>query len=153
MSENLVNRSPESVVDHVSHLNVIRRYQGSPVEMLAGADDLTADRGTFLFIRAGSGHDEPAAVVEFNRNGRWAIPISMLFVPGEDHVRNETTAFIIAGRGIAERQMMVVSFELMRGSGSRQTQGSNYDGDGSTKPTDAPACKCDRFGNCPDCRE
>jgi hypothetical protein len=94
--------------------------------MLAGPDDLTADRGRLLFIRAGDGINEPTAVVEFQRNGRWAIPISLLHVPDVDHVVQETNAFLIAGRQARERSLMSVSFELVVAQSS--DEGERTDG-------------------------
>jgi len=134
--------------DERHRLEQLRDHVGCCIELLAGADDLTADRGIFLFIHAGDGHDEPTAVVEFKRNGRWAIPISMLYVPGEDHVRQETTAFIIAGRGIPERQLMSVSFELVHG---RTNDKPEWDEEAAWE--NDVICDCDCFGNCPDCRD
>ena len=148
-----INEGPTRMSE-AERIKQLRPFIGCPVELLAGPDDLTADCGVFLFIRAGDGDTEPAAVVEFNRNGRWAIPFSMLYVPDYDHVRRETTAFIIAGRSISERQQMGVSFELVCNSTSRdhargQFQSHNDDNDMQERKT----CSCEYFGNCPDCRK
>jgi hypothetical protein len=88
----------------------VKPHIGRLVEMLAGPDDLTADRGVLRAIRAGDGHHEMAAVVDFERNGRFKIPASLLFIPGCDNVVEETTAFILMRSSPHEREWMSVSF-------------------------------------------
>ncbi len=114
-----------TVTSEAARIRLLNRHIGCTVEMLAGPDDLTADDGRFLFIRAADGIEEPCAVVEFERNGRWAIPVSMLHVPGVDHMVQETSAFLLAGRHAPERRLMFVSFELVR---SPSNEGESSDG-------------------------
>jgi hypothetical protein len=91
----------------------VRPHIGGSVEMVAGTDDLTADRGELVGIRAGDLLNEPAAIVEFERNGSFAIPVSMLFVPRCDTIVHETYAFILMRSSPHERKWMSVSFRVM----------------------------------------
>lgn len=87
-----------------------RAYVGTTIEMVAGPDDLTADRGLLKYFRAGDAWTERAAVVDFERNGRFLIPLSMLFLPICDEVVRKTEAFILTRSSPRERCWMGVSF-------------------------------------------
>ena len=107
-----INDASEAREDIRVRCKLLRKNISGTVEMLAGEDGLTADRGVFVLIRAGDAWTEPAVIVDFERNGRWAIPVSLLFIPGVDFIRQETTAFILAGVHPVERRLFAVSFEL-----------------------------------------
>ncbi len=93
-------------------LKLLGRHVSCPVEMLAGPDDLTADRGIILGKYGASGSDEPTVLVDFEKNGRWRVPISLLFIPETDSIRRLTDAFILFGPQPRERELMSISFQL-----------------------------------------
>jgi hypothetical protein len=101
-----------AIVVDKSRGNQVRQYIGASVELVAGPDDLTADAGVLVGIRGGDAWDESAAIVDFKRNGRFLIPVSMLFIPEYDVVVRETNAFILLRSAPTERRAMCVSFHV-----------------------------------------